>query len=99
MHLNPEEEELWTEDLAWVQALIAHRHKEKEDGEEVSLLCENYSLSVALLGDAEPYQVEREEWEEGVLVKKRVTAEELLLSQKPPIATSSTTEEPSKSSS
>jgi len=77
VHLNPEEEELWTEDLAWVQALIAHRHKEKEDGEEV----------------------EREEGEEGVLVKKRVTAEELLLCQKSPISTSSTTEEPSKSSS
>ena len=56
LHLNPEEGELWTEDLAWVQALIAHQLKEKEDGEEV----------------------EREEGENGVLVKKRVTAEELL---------------------
>ena len=35
MHLNPGEEELWSEDLAWVQALIAHKHKEKEEGEEV----------------------------------------------------------------
>ena len=35
MHLNPVEEELWTEDLAWVEALIAHRYREKEDGEEV----------------------------------------------------------------
>ena len=38
MHQNPEERELWTEDLAWVQALIAHRHKEKVDGEEVSFI-------------------------------------------------------------
>ena len=35
VHLNPGEEELWSEDLAWVQALIAHKHKEKEEGEEV----------------------------------------------------------------
>ena len=35
MHLNPGEEELWSEDLAWVQALIAHKQKEKEEGEEV----------------------------------------------------------------
>jgi len=76
VHLNPEEEELWTEDLAWVQALIAHRHKEKVDGEEV----------------------EREEGEEGVLVRKRVTAEELLLCPKLPTSTSSTTGESSKSS-
>jgi len=77
VHLNPVEEELWTEDLAWVKALIAHRHKEKEDGEEV----------------------EREEGEEGVLVRKRVTAEELLLRQKPPMQTNSETEELSKSCS
>ena len=45
MHLNPEEAELWTEDLAWVQALIAHRNKEKVDGEEVNI---KYSLRRAV---------------------------------------------------
>ena len=93
MHQNPEERELWTEDLAWVQALIAHRHKEKVDGEEVSFIMQMRKKSCWELQN--PYQVEREEGEEGVLVKKRVTAEELLLCQKPPTAT----EEPSKSSS
>ena len=54
---------------------------------------------VALLGDEDLCQVEREEGEEGVLVKKRVTAEELLLRQKPPMQTNSETEELSKSCS
>ena len=42
MHLNPGEEELWSEDLAWVQALIAHKHKEKEEGEEVFSISKEY---------------------------------------------------------
>ena len=47
MHQNPEERELWTEDLAWVQALIAHRHKEKVDGEEVSFIMQMRKKRVA----------------------------------------------------
>jgi len=67
VHLNPGEEELWSEDLAWVQALIAHKHKEKEEGEEV----------------------EREAGDEGVLIRKRITAEELLRSRNPVALSSS----------
>ena len=65
----------------------------------MKIICFEEKLSVALSDDADLHQVEREEGEEGVLVKKRVTAEELLLCQKLPTSTSSTTGEPSKSSS